>query len=121
MSQNLFDPIKNGQWQVLWTNNPFQRYNSQLQYNPYFNSTYKDDNNVLYAYTSPLYENLPQGVTVMDIIDSNTPRNEFGVPTSISPVGLDENGNVIDISKYIRALRKWVIMERLLEMHFIQE
>lgn len=103
MSQNLFDPIKNGQWQVLWTNNPFQRYNSQLQYNPYFNSTYKDDNNVLYAYTSPLYENLPQGVTVMDIIDSNTPRNEFGVPTSISPVGLDENGNVIDISKYIRA------------------
>lgn len=104
MSQNLFDPIKNGQWQVLWTNNPFQRYNSQLQYNPYFNSTYKDDNNVLYAYTSPLYENLPQGVTVMDIIDSNTPRNEFGVPTSISPVGLDENGNVIDISKYIRAV-----------------
>lgn len=104
MSQNLFDPIKNGQWQVLWTNNPFQRYNSQLQYNPYFNSTYKDDNNVLYAYTSPLYENLPQGVTVMDIIDSNTPRNEFGVPTSISPVGLDENGNVIDISKYIRAM-----------------
>ena len=103
MSQNLFDPIKNGQWQVLWTNNPFQRYNSQLQYNPYFNSTYKDDNNVLYAYTSPLYENLPQGVTVVDIIDSNTPRNEFGVPTSISPVGLDENGNVIDISKYIRA------------------
>lgn len=103
MSQNLFDPIKNGQWQVLWTNNPFQRYNSQLQYNPYFNSTYKDDNNVLYAYTSPLYENLPQGVTVMDIIDSNTPRNEFGVPTSISHVGLDENGNVIDISKYIRA------------------
>lgn len=104
MSQNLFDPIKNGQWQVLWTNNPFQRYNSQLQYNPYFDSTYKDDNNVLYAYTSPLYENLPQGVTVMDIIDSNTPRNEFGVPTSISPVGLDENGNVIDISKYIRAV-----------------
>lgn len=104
MSQNLFDPIKNGQWQVLWTNNPFQRYNSQLQYNPYFNSTYKDDNNVLYTYTSPLYENLPQGVTVMDIIDSNTPRNEFGVPTSISPVGLDENGNVIDISKYIRAV-----------------
>lgn len=104
MSQNLFDPIKNDQWQVLWTNNPFQRYNSQLQYNPYFNSTYKDDNNVLYAYTSPLYENLPQGVTVMDIIDSNTPRNEFGVPTSISPVGLDENGNVIDISKYIRAV-----------------
>lgn len=104
MSQNLFDPIKNGQWQVLWTNNPFQRYNSQLQYNPYFNSTYKDDNNVLYAYTSPLYKNLPQGVTVMDIIDSNTPRNEFGVPTSISPVGLDENGNVIDISKYIRAV-----------------
>lgn len=104
MSQNLFDPIKNGQWQVLWTNNPFQRYNSQLQYNPYFNSTYKDDNNVLYTYTSPLYENLPQGVTVMDIIDSNTPRNEFGVPTSISPVGLDENGNVIDISKYTRAV-----------------
>lgn len=103
MRQNLFDPIKNGQWQVLWTNNPFQRYNSQLQYNPYFNSTYKDDNNVLYAYTSPLYENLPQGVTVMDIIDSNTPRNEFGVPTSVSSIGLDENGNVVDISKYIRA------------------
>lgn len=103
MRQNLFDPVKNGQWQVLWTNNPFQRYNSQLQYNPYFNKTYKNDDNVLYTYTSPLYENLPQGVTVMDIIDNNTPRNEFGVPTSIPSIGLDENGNVIDISKYIRA------------------
>nr|DAQ87758.1 MAG TPA: hypothetical protein [Caudoviricetes sp.] len=39
----------------------------------------------------------------MDIIDNNTPRNEFGVPTSISSIGLDENGNVVDISKYIRA------------------
>lgn len=104
MRQNLFDPIKNGQWQVLWTNNPFQRYNSQLQYNPYFNKTYKNDNNVLYAYTSPLYENLPQGVTVMDIIDSNTPRNEFGVPTSVSSIGLDKDGNIVDISKYIRAV-----------------
>lgn len=103
MRQNLFDPVKNGQWQVLWTNNPFQRYNSQLQYNPYFNKTYKNDDNVLYTYTSPLYENLPKGVTVMDIIDNNTPRNEFGVPTSISSIGLDENGNVVDISKYIRA------------------
>lgn len=103
MRQNLFDPVKNGQWQVLWTNNPFQRYNSQLQYNPYFNKTYKNDDNVLYTYTSPLYENLPQGVTVMDIIDNNTPRNEFGVPTSIPSIGLDENGNVVDISKYIRA------------------
>lgn len=103
MRQNLFDPIKNGQWQVLWTNNPFQRYNSQLQYNPYFNSTYKNDDNVLYTYTSPLYENLPQGVTVMDIIDSNTPRNEFGVPTSVSSIGLDKDGNIVDISKYIRA------------------
>lgn len=103
MRQNLFDPVKNGQWQVLWTNNPFQRYNSQLQYNPYFNKTYKNDDNVLYTYTSPLYENLPKGVTVMDIIDNNTPRNEFGVPTSIPSIGLDENGNVVDISKYIRA------------------
>lgn len=103
MRQNLFDPVKNGQWQVLWTNNPFQRYNSQLQYNPYFNKTYKNDDNVLYTYTSPLYENLPKGVTVMDVIDNNTPRNEFGVPTSISSIGLDENGNVVDISKYIRA------------------
>lgn len=103
MRQNLFDPVKNGQWQVLWTNNPFKRYNSQLQYNPYFNKTYKNDDNVLYTYTSPLYENLPQGVTVMDIIDNNTPRNEFGVPTSIPSIGLDENGNVVDISKYIRA------------------
>lgn len=103
MRQNLFDPVKNGQWQVLWTNNPFQRYNSQLQYNPYFNKTYKNDDNVLYTYTSSLYENLPKGVTVMDIIDNNTPRNEFGVPTSIPSIGLDENGNVVDISKYIRA------------------
>lgn len=103
MRQNLFDPVKNGQWQVLWTNNPFQRYNSQLQYNPYFNKTYKNDDNVLYTYTSPLYENLPKGVTVMDIIDNNTPRNEFGVPTSIPSIGLDENGNIVDISKYIRA------------------
>lgn len=39
----------------------------------------------------------------MDIIDNNTPRNEFGVPTSIPSIGLDENGNVVDISKYIRA------------------
>ena len=103
MRQNLFDPIQNGKWQVLWTNNPFTRYNSELQYNPYFNQNYKDDNNVLYSYTTPLYQNLPQGVTVMDIIDKNTPRNEFGVPTSISSVGLDQNGNVVDLSEYVRA------------------
>lgn len=103
MRQNLFDPVQNGKWQVLWTNNPFTRYNSELQYNPYFNQNYKDDNNVLYSYTTPLYQNLPQGVTVMDIIDKNTPRNEFGVPTSISSVGLDQNGNVVDLSEYVRA------------------
>lgn len=103
MRQNLFDPVQNGKWQVLWTNNPFTRYNSELQYNPYFNQNYQNDNNVLYSYTTPLYQNLPQGVTVMDIIDSNTPRNEFGVPTSISSIGLDQNGNVVDLSEYVRA------------------
>lgn len=39
----------------------------------------------------------------MDIIDQNTPRNEFGVPTQLSSIGLDANGNPIDLSGYVRA------------------
>lgn len=105
MRNNLFDPSQNGKWQVLWTNDPYTRYNRNTQYNPWFDKNYKDDNNVLYSYVTSAYQGLPSGINVLDVIDSNTQRNEFGVPVfgGQTTIALDENGNPVDISKYIRA------------------
>ena len=104
MRNNLFDPSQNGGWQVLWTNDPYTRYNRNTQYNPYFDKKYADDNNVVYSYVTSAYQGLPSGVNVLDVIDSNTQRNEFGVPISGgTPLALDEKGNPIDISSYIRS------------------
>ena len=95
MRQNLFDPVKNGQWQVLWTNNPFQRYNSQLQYNPYFNKTYKNDDtsfkHFINEITRPdvklldVYTGTPKGVDM-----ANFKKNLRNEVYSLATAGNDE-------------------------------